>query len=348
MRLPIAFAVPTLAASALALLAFDAPADRITFHPEEGLALTKTFTTEAEFALEDLVIMMNGEEVDPAMMGADFDLSEAQGTAEIEIVVTDEYVSMGDGRPNVLLRSYDVMNASFEDGTGDSDEDSMEEVEGKSVRFTWDEDEQAYARAVEGDDEMDEDNLSGLAEDMDMRVLLPDGAVEAGDSWTIGSTEAATLLMPGMDIAGALDASDEFMDEAPAGFMDSIEDMLDEEMGQITCTYEGIRELEGVEVGVISLAAEIDESFDLSDLIAEIAESEGADMGVEMTIEIGMAVELEGELLWDMAAGHARSMSFETEATLEFFGEMIIEDFGMDMGAEAEASARMVRTVTFE
>jgi len=357
MRLPIAVAVPALAATALALLAFDTPADRVSFHPREGTVLTKTFTTVVEMALDDLEVMMNGEEVDPAAMGAEFEVSEAHGQYDIEVVVTDEYISLGEGRPAELVRSYDSIQALWEDGMQEgSDDDSIEELVGVSVRFTWDDDEQGYSRAVIGEDELDDLLLASLGEDMDMRVLLPGAAVEVGDSWAIHPDAAASLTLPGIDLPAAMAAiiaavpDDELLFGLldPNAFTDSVDDMVIGDMGEITCTYEGIRELEGAEVGVISLTSETDESFDLSDMIAEIAESEGQDMGGEVTLEIGMAFELEGELLWNMAAGHAHSMNFEAEATLEFFGEVAIEDLGMDMGAEAEASGTLVRRVTFE
>jgi len=339
----------TATAAAAGLIAFDAPADRIEFSPGAGSSLTKTFTTEVEFGLEDFVMTMNGEEIDPAMMGGDFDMSEAQGNAAITLVVTDEYAGVRDGRPTSLLRTYDSMSAEYEMGTGESGDESMDEIEGQAVTFTWNADDEAYDREAADDGDIDDEVLASLAEDLDMRAMLPSGAVSEGDSWSLGWDEMSTIVFPGIDVAAAMESGGDWLDEAPPGFADEIEKILgDGEMSLLDCTYAGTRTVEGSEVAVIELSSEMDESYDLSDFVMDLAEAEGGDMGGDMVLEVGVSLQLEGEMLWNTSAGHVHSMDWDAEIALELFGEMVVEDFGMDMGVEAELSARISRSVTVE
>lgn len=344
-----AIALTATAAASAALLAFDAPADSIEFNVDGGTTLSKTFVTELEFALEDFVMTMNGEEIDPAMMGGEFDMDEAQGNVALTLEVTDEYGGSSDGRPTSVTRTYDVMNAEYEMGDGESGDEGMDEIEGKSVEFTWNADDEAFDRKSAGDDDIEDDVLAGLAEDLDLRAMLPRGAVSEGDSWSLGWDQMSTVIMPGLDIDAAMESGGDWMEDMPPGFAEELEKVMgDEEMEFLTCTYAGTRSVEGTDVAVIELGAEIDESYDFSDFVAAMAEAEGGDMGGEMTLELGVSIQLEGEMLWNVSAGHAHSMDWDAEIALEVFGEMVVEDFGMDMGMEAELSARVSRAVTVE
>ena len=62
-------------AAAAGLVAFVRPKDEVRFAVSEGTTLTKSFETSMEMSLDDLIINFNGQEYDPAAMGADFDLA---------------------------------------------------------------------------------------------------------------------------------------------------------------------------------------------------------------------------------------------------------------------------------
>lgn len=342
----IKIALPVVLAAS-GLIAFTLPEDRIEFRPGQGDVLDKTFVTEISFSLEDLTMTMNGEEVDPEMMGGDFDSDEASGTASMTLEVSDEYVRVSGGRPLELVRSYESMEFEYELGTGDSDSDEDQDVAGKSVRFKWSDEEGAYARTVEGDEEIEEDILKYLAEDLDMRVMLPSGPVAEGATWKVAWGDMGTVMVPGFDVEAALsDEDNEMWDEVPFELPSDLSALFGDAV--VTCTYKGLRTVGGVEVGVIALESDAEGDIDLSEMVNAAIAEEDPDMGGEVTLEVGFAMEMEGELLWNIEGGHAHSMEFEADLSLDVFGEMVIEDFGMDMGAEAEILGTIRRTVTFE
>ena len=66
-----------------------------------------------------------------------------------------------------------------------------------------------------------------LAEDLDMRAMLPSRAVSEGDSWSLGWDEMSTIVFPGIDVAAAMESGGDWLDDAPPGFADEIEKILD-------------------------------------------------------------------------------------------------------------------------
>ena len=77
-------------AAATGLVAFVGPKDEVRFAVAEGTTLTKSFETSMEMSLDDLIISFNGQELDPAAMGADFDLADANGSFGYVLSVVDE------------------------------------------------------------------------------------------------------------------------------------------------------------------------------------------------------------------------------------------------------------------
>ena len=78
--------------------------EAIAFHPEPGSSVTKTFTSGGEYELDDLSLIVNGEDMG-GMLGQ-FEMSmKALNTIE----VTDAYMAVADGRPTELLRTFDTL-----------------------------------------------------------------------------------------------------------------------------------------------------------------------------------------------------------------------------------------------
>ena len=208
---------PFALAPAALLLALDAPDDTLEFRPAEGSKLSKAFETTYTFAVDDLFISASGEEIDPEMMGADMSIDDMNGEVTLTLEVVDHYVKMGDGRPSELVRSYDGVLAEYETGFGEAGEDSMQEIEGKRIRFQDDE-EGGYSRSALDDEEIEEERLNMLAEDLDLRAFLPGRAVSPEDKWTVDWADLGGFLLPGIDPRlrlGELQDED-FMSEVPS------------------------------------------------------------------------------------------------------------------------------------
>ncbi|MAE29854.1 MAG: hypothetical protein QF724_11550 [Planctomycetota bacterium] len=334
--------LPTLALAAIALplaSAFRAPADTLVFAPAKGLTLTKTFTSEGDFGLDNMSMLMNGQE-SPMMPDMEMSFNTAQ-----TIVVVDEYGKVDDGQPLKLTRTFDELSTNIEvsssmdmGGESQAEDQSIEsssELEGLTVEFTWDAEEEEYTKEFP-DGDGDDDLLEGLFEDMDLRVLLPDDEVSKGDEWEIDPSDLKSILAPGGDLALEPEEMEDggmSMGPSPGGmdFSEMFGDLLE---GEATATFEGTREVDGLEVGVITLVVEIDSANDMTDMLEDMVGSEELPEGMEMSfdrMDVEIELEAEGTLYWDVSGGHVHSFDLSGELAL-----MIDMAMTMDIPGQGE------------
>ncbi len=344
----------TLLVAALAapiVLAFTAPRDSVSFAPKDGASVTKTFTSTTNFTMDDMSMLLNGQ--DPGMMPE----MEMEMEFTQTIAVTDTYEKSSDGVPVKLTRTFDEIGTDMEvavtiDMMGETQEQNTtgtgsSELEGTTVVFSWDADSEEYDKSFvdgEGDDEL----LEGLVEDMDLRVLLPDGDVSEGDEWDIALGDLPEVLAPGGDLA--LDIEIEG-GESPMGgpdptMMTNLREMFGDMMeGEATGRYMGTREIDGKKVGVIALKIDIETARDMSDIVGDLMGDqipEGMEMNIDR-MDVEMSMSGEGELHWDLKAGRVHAMKLTTDVEMAMDMEM-----GMDMGGQQmsmEMSMEMSGTV---
>ena len=331
------------------LLSFSTTADRIAFAPESGLTVTRTIENRLTLDLEDFAMDVDGQDM-TAMMGG---IPEVSFTNTNSVVVTDEFVEMAEGRPAKLKRTYDtignhvLVDASMM-GEGQTDETEMSsELEGAEVVFTWDtESGEFVASYADEEDSRDPELLEGLSEDMDLRMLLPGREVEVGESWDIPFDALFSMLLPGGNLGAQPDGMDEMDADMDMGQMeDLMRELMDEYAdaaeslfdGERKATYQGMREVDGEKLAVISLVIDTDGTLDFADMILDMMDRMGeiSEMPMEMDMSIAaadllMTVEGEGELLWDARRGIFRSMEMEAEMSIGV--EMAMD---MDMGGQA-------------
>jgi hypothetical protein len=263
-----------LAPLALALVPL---ADEVRYHPKEGLTLTREVRRSYELKLEEISVEVNGQPM------------EVEGEMEIRdslhIVVDDEIVKVGDGRPAKLVRDYETLSGeTTESSEGeDTTRERSSALEGKKVAFTWDSDEERYDVAFAGG-EGDGSLLEGLQEDMDLRAFLPSGEVDDGDSWDVDAAAMATLLRPGGEVKLKISEGQDPANEMGAEFAENLS-------GDVTATYRGTREVDGVQLAVIEIEAKV--------------ETRGGD---EESQGVALAFELKGEMLWHQGEGRLHSV----------------------------------------
>lgn len=297
---------------AAALLIATGPAlEDVAFHAQEGTSVVRTFTFENEQELSAFEITVNGEEVPPEYIeGVEMLMHEVE-----RIVVTDQYGPLLDGRPEVLRRTFEELSGvSTEESTGpegESDEtsdDKSSPLEGATVVFTWDEDEQAYSAEFEAGG--DEDLLDDLVEDMDLRGFLPEGFVEQGDSWEPGIEAFNTLLESGGDLQLTAESGDD------SGMDEQLEEQLSDNLeGEVRVTYAGVRTEDGVEVAVLEIE------------VSAETQGEGLeedDEGGEIQTTVAVQFELEGELTWNLRVGclHGLELAGTLSSQMTFASEM--------------------------
>ncbi len=339
--------LPVLCAGFLFVL--EGPAETPAFHPEVGSTLHKSFLVRADFSLDDISVVVDGQDVG-AMMGS-LDISFQQ---EVRVEISDHYQAVEDGRPTKLARTYDElgmvlhMNAAAEMGGGDQEVKSSSELEGKTVFFTWNEEQGAYDVAFE-DGKGDEDLLEDLEEDMDLRVLLPREEVEPGASWEV---ELAALdLMPGGNMClmpENMDIDTESLEGLEDLFRNLGEDMGDLLEGSCTCTFRGVQEEDGSRLAEIGVEIELACTIGLSEVIEQVMAKVG-EMGGEVpelsvdTADLNIDFEGEGTLLWNLQAGHVHSCQLSGDATVNVNLALGVEAEGEehDLQAAFEASGSL-------
>jgi len=321
------------------LLAAPLALEGLTFAPKSGTSLSKTFSTSIEVTVEELDLLVNGED-QSAAMGGESPVGKSM-TFEEELVVEDTYDEVADGRPTSMVRKF----VSMEDSqSGDlvpeenMESDGFSELEGLSVRATWDEDAEEYDLAFE-DGEGDEDLLEKIGVDMDMLALLPADGAEAGDSWTIPVEQLDSLLAPGR----AMEGDDEQLDMLPDEVSSMLEDTFDDM--EVECSFEEIVERDGVELAMIQLELEFDEMMDVSDLLMDVITNmgelpEGLDASIDVA-DISLACSGEGVLLWNLEAGRFQTMEFEMEAEIE-----VEIAGGAEMGGQLVADVEMIAALS--
>ncbi|MFN0009621.1 MAG: hypothetical protein ACKVXR_17130 [Planctomycetota bacterium] len=310
MKRPNHVSVPVLALAALTA-AFVAPADSLTFHVEAKSKLTKTFETRIKLASESMSITVDGND-----MHGGVEVPKIEITDNETIQVTDEYLSVEDGRPTKLVRDFvDLAGDSLEtsvmpedSGMEDREEKGEKEspLEGKTVVFTWEDDGYKAAWADEekgGDDEL----LEKLEGDMDLLGFLPSKGVAKGDTWDLEAKAFNGVSSPG----GRLHLRTPKRDEADENL--SIQEELEKNIGgEGKATYKGTRDVDGVEVGVIEITAELESHGTV--------EADGRENSIEY------AVTYTGEMLWNVKAGRLHSLelqgevkfSMDTKSSIEF------------------------------
>lgn len=341
--------VPVLAIPAL--VAFSPAGVQLSFAPSKGLTVTKTIEQTSEMALEEMVTVVNGNEMDQGM-----DMETAQTTS---FVFTDSYAEMASGQPAKLVRKFDKLsdtnvNEMSHPMMGDMDEEtaSESELEGLTVEFRWDAEGGDYVAKFPEDEEGDEALLEGLAEDVDLRAFLPDGEVDEGESWEVEPSAMRAVLAPGGDLKLEADGGGGMMSSGP---QPSMEQILGEMEGKVTATFTGTREVEGTSMAVIKLAIEISSSNDLADFLTEQMANqempEGMDFEMDVeSMDMEFALEGEGELLWNMKAGILGSLSIEGDSSVTTDMAMTVNAMGQEQAMENSVTLAGSTTIemTFE
>lgn len=332
-----------LAATGLCALALGTSAGRtgetLRFSPAGAAELSKTFSATYDMTLEELSLLVDGQDIGEMLGQPEVDLTLTTG-----INLIDTYVASDARRPLKLLRRFDAGNMAMDVSAamaGESQEDSQEtasSLNGLQVVYTWNPETESYDLAFAEDQAGDASLLEGLVEETDMRSVLPREEVSVDDTWEFN---VADLLMQTSAPAG--DLHFEFEGAEDSDEMEAILGPLMEEFGQLgeqlmagvgKATYKGLIEQDGLKLGSIELELKIDNTVDVSALLGRIveevlAEQEGVPEDVAFDFSaanISVSVEGTGILLWNPATGLPHSCNLDGEAS-----------FGLELGASVSA-----------
>lgn len=338
---------PALALFALPLLLAAAPfVAELGFQPPEGSKITRDYSIDFDFELGDLTVIADGQDMSEMMPG-DF-----EGEAALKMQTHDHFVRSGGGRALELIRTFATIEASMEAGGESQDMDGSDALEGKSVRFVWNEEEKDYDVAYH-ECEGEESDLKSVGADMDLSVLLPDRAVEVGDVWTVGADQIAQVLLFGANLEDD-EAEDAMFQTLWAELEPQLEALA--ETFKLTCEYKGERDEAGVKVGVIGLDLVGEGEIDLEPVIRAVMDSQELPVQIDLSFNaasLGLSMTGKGELFWNVQRGllHAFDMGADMELLVDVDVGVDAEGESHEMQAEVELLGRgtwKVRTPTAE
>ena len=297
----------SLALPSIVLVSLALEPTTIRFEAAEGLVLSKTFTTSLELDSGELSSTMNGQEIPPQFLP---DVA-VHIELEAQLVVRDEYLAVAEGRPTHLRREYETVSGHgmWESEVPPAPTESADwevscELEGETVEFRWNEKREEYTRE-QLDAVKPSELLEALDAELDLLAFLPEDEVEVGDRWEVELAAVTALLHPGGELGLTEDP-----DEEDASFEDvSLE-------GELKAHLVEIREEDGKHLAVITLEGEYVEEQKRPTNLEHIPVVDGT-AHEHRTSRLA----LEGELLWDLDAGHATSL--ELTASVDSTSETI-------------------------
>lgn len=287
----------------------------LSFHVSDETSLTTSATRVLTLELSD------GE------MSMSFDGEEHEGEApEIELVITEEeslvfsdvYTGVADGRAAKIKRTFDEIETSSsqhlvnpEGEEFDEETPGASELTEKTVLFTWDADDESYSCAFDEDvEDGDPELLEELVATADFSWYLPPSAVEVGDTWDI-DVEAFRQTSSLSGELAVVREGEEDSDDSDFG------DQFNENLaGEITGELTEIREEDDRRLAVLHVTAELETSIEQTE---EMELEDGGEGSGTETYEFEF--ELEGDLLWDLDAGHAVSFTFGGDCAMTLTNE---------------------------
>lgn len=284
----------------------DVPALRLAV----GTTLVRTLHTKSELALDEVHLVLNGEEVEGDFLEA----LDMRMQHEETQVVRDTFEAVADDRPTRVQRTFEELSGSehtrftSEEGEEQDDGELESALETKSVLFSWSEERGTYAATLAAGQEGDAELLSGLTQDMDLTAFLPPHAVAAGDAWELEPRAFEAILEPGGDVCLLDPEAEEEQQQADDDEAD--QELLDNLSGSIRATYKGVREEQGVRAAVIELA------IDVRTRTERPLQDDSAPPGSSGTDRAEPSFTLAGELRWDLEHGHALTLELEGESQL--------------------------------
>ncbi len=313
-------------------------ADALAFAVKAGASVEKKFTLE--HALTVLKVQLAGQaEAPPSQEGLEV-------VSKLEFSVLDAYRKIEGGRPLELQRLFQScglhVDLTATDPTGRKTPDSADAespLQKRSAVFTWVPEEKTYGRYYD-DVESLEEYLSGLTEDLDLRCLLPDRAVETGATWSIEPARLVDVFAPGGDIPLGFvkGGGGTFAHVLTAGVGGPLHGVFEgTTKGKVDARWTGTREVEGVRLAVVELSIAIETQAEHAGAPGAAASTdEAADPATVEHSGVHWKFDGSGTLLWNLAAGR-----FET---LELVGhEEVSSDLTLDIGLE---KSRQVLTMT--
>ncbi len=322
-------------------LALHPRADKLSFQPAANSSVAREYEIAANIDQVDVSVSLNGADMSENLPG-DLSISFKLGAS-----VANNFIESRDGKPIDLIRSFSKLVVEY-DAFEKTGSESVEELEGKQVRYKWNGETNEYDKSFH-ESEGDEKFLKALTADMDLTQILPTKEVSVGDTWTITGEGLNAIMSFGLDTTQMDNSEGE-----EAEMMAMIEELLQPQIDKMTqsltatCTYKGKRQVDERDCAEIELTYDGGGTLDMAAVIRQVAEKQ-IPPEVEVKLDIGtatVAVKLKGTgtLLWDHGAGlmHAFDMNCDLGTKIDF--QMSADAMGQTQDVDAQVDASGVIT----
>ncbi|MEX1025989.1 MAG: hypothetical protein WD226_13025 [Planctomycetota bacterium] len=268
----------------------------LSFAPAADATWTTSFDLETTLGGGELTVTMGGQDV-PPMYLPKIEITSEETTR----IATHETVeAAGDDGALILLRRFDVARRARSGELVQAGEvaDSWNETEDsplelRTVKFTRRAGESEFTAALGDDDETPIVTLTELSALLPGALLLPDEAVEVGDSWTLEGQRLVDLFDPAGDLGFPEREDEQGIERTTDGKLIAKLERLDAQ-GLATITLEGV------------LTQEWKREADLT----QVPVTDGT--GEEVN---SYELEVAGTLLFDVEQGRSRSLDLEGTGT---------------------------------
>ncbi|MFT7669555.1 MAG: hypothetical protein ACI8X5_002260 [Planctomycetota bacterium] len=303
--------------------AFRSDAVQLHYVPEDGASVSVAVERVFDLKLTDTEqsMTLDGEE-QPSGEEPTFELAMVERET---IGFTDEY-SVRDGQLVSLRRTFEEIGNLYTMSITDPEGEDFEEeslgtslLEGSTVLFVWDEEDEEYVSSfVDESEDLDDVLLQELDVEASFKDFLPTEEVEVGDSWEL-DVEAFIRMT---NLSGELHVIQEGDDQEDDEFGDEFDDNL---AGELDATLMELIEVDGEQIAVIDLV------FDLStevEVVAEVDEDEVTGTETETT---RFEFVIMGQLHWNLDENHAQSclMKGDIEMSVEAISAYVYN--GLDL-----------------
>ena len=213
---------------------------------EEGQELEVESRARSEMRLDSMELFVDDE---PLPVDGDPPAGDTKADERV-FAYSDVYEEVRDGKPTRIRRSFDEISRSQE-----SEQESSEMrgvLEGRTILISVDEDEEVTAEIADDEGSVDDRFLEGFRIHFTEELLLPEGSVEEGESWSVEGDELNVLL--------GIDPGAEFFEEDEGS--DFAEVLVEAASFEADATYEGRDEKGGTDCWLISYEISMDAEID--------------------------------------------------------------------------------------
>ena len=293
-----------------------APSVTLTANDVEGADVRTEVSIALDLELVESRSTQNGEDVPAEMMPS----IERMTSESSSVVIVDAIGDVADGVAVRWTRTFEEIEGTSQfdfsmEGAEEFGEEPVSETKeidttlsGASLEFTR-EDDEVKVEVADGSS-VDEDDMHDLEADTSFAFLLPDAAIEEGDTWKVDPSGLERLLHLTEDVAGV----------RPGGFNHVADEVEPEHRGDFELAYSGTVDHGGRTLTVIELTVDVtsemtfEPEFELmveggDDDIEEIAPD-------ETTSTTTFAATGAGKLLWDAKAGHLVELNLNLDLTV--------------------------------